>query len=53
MQWEGEAVAGISLDLEDLLLDLENPRIRKADSQRGAIQLIEDKDLKLVVWQKA
>jgi hypothetical protein len=43
-------MAGVSLDLEDLLLDLENPRISRADSQRGAIQkIIEDQDVKLVV----
>jgi hypothetical protein len=43
-------VAGISLELDDLLLDLDNPRISKADSQRGAIQkIIEDQDVKLVV----
>jgi len=43
-------MAGISLELDDLLLDLENPRISKADSQRGAIQkIIEDQDVKLVV----
>ena len=43
-------MAGISLELDDLLLDLENPTISKADSQRGAIQkIIEDQDVKLVV----
>jgi hypothetical protein len=43
-------MAGISLELDDLLLDLDNPRISKADSQRGALQkIIEDQDVKLVV----
>lgn len=43
-------MAGISLDLDDLLLDLENSRISKADSQRGALQkILEDQDVKLTV----
>ncbi|WP_370156164.1 hypothetical protein [Ferrovibrio sp.] len=43
-------MAGVELELDDLLLDLENPRISKADSQRGALQkIIEDQDAKLVV----
>jgi len=43
-------MAAIELALEDLLLDLENPRISKADSQRGAIQrILDDQDVKLVV----
>ena len=52
MEWSDRGVwmAGISLELDDLLLDLENPRISKADSQRGALQkIIEDQDVKLVV----
>jgi hypothetical protein len=41
---------GIELDLDELLLDLQNPRISKAGSQREALQkIIEDQDLKLVV----
>lgn len=40
----------VTCDLEELLLDLENPRISKSDSQRGALQkIIEDQDVKLVV----
>jgi hypothetical protein len=40
----------IELDAEELLLDLENPRISKAGSQREALQrIIEDQDVKLVV----
>ena len=43
-------MASIELDLDELLLDLENPRISKADSQLGALQkIVEDQDLKLVV----
>ena len=38
------------LPVEALLLDLENPRISKASSQREALQkIIEDQDVKLVV----
>jgi hypothetical protein len=38
------------LDIDELLLDLENPRISRAGSQREAIQrIIEDQDVKLVV----
>jgi hypothetical protein len=43
-------MAGINLDIDELLLDLQNPRISKASSQREALQkIIEDQDLKLVV----
>src|SRR5437762_4119197 len=43
-------MAAIALNLADLLLDLENPRISKASSQREVLQkIIEDQDLKLVV----
>jgi hypothetical protein len=39
-----------SLDIDELLLDLENPRISRAGSQREALQkIIEDQDVKLVV----
>jgi hypothetical protein len=37
------------LKVEDLLLDLENPRINRADSQRGALQkIVDDQGVKLV-----
>jgi hypothetical protein len=40
----------IQLNLGELLLDLENPRISKATNQREVLQkIIEDQDLKLVV----
>lgn len=40
----------VDLDAEELLLDLENPRISRAGSQREALQkIIEDQDLKLVI----
>lgn len=43
-------MASVQLELDELLLDLDNPRISKADSQRGALQkIIEDQDLKLVI----
>lgn len=43
-------MAGVELTLDELLLDLENPRISKAESQREALQkIIEDQDIKLVV----
>lgn len=43
-------MAGIQLNANELLLDLENPRISKAGSQREALQkIIEDQDIKLVV----
>lgn len=39
----------IQLDIDELLLDLENPRISRASSQREALQkIIEDQDLKLI-----
>jgi hypothetical protein len=39
-----------SLDIDELLLDLENPRISRAGSQRETLQkIIEDQDVKLVV----
>lgn len=43
-------MAGIQLRFSTLLLDLENPRISKAGSQREALQkIIEDQDIKLIV----
>lgn len=43
-------MASKSLDIDELVLDLENPRISRASSQREAIQkIIEDQDVKLVV----
>ena len=43
-------MAGLQLDADELLLDLENPRISRATSQREALQkIIEDQDVKLVV----
>lgn len=43
-------MANKTLDLDELLLDLENPRISRAGSQREALQkIIEDQDVKLVV----
>jgi len=43
-------MASKQLDIDELLLDLQNPRISKASSQREAIQkIIEDQDVKLVV----
>jgi hypothetical protein len=43
-------MAGKPLDVDELSLDLENPRISKAGTQREAIQkIIEDQDIKLVV----
>jgi hypothetical protein len=43
-------MAGVELRLHDFLLDLENPRISRATSQREALQkIIEDQDVKLVV----
>lgn len=43
-------MAGLSLRIDELLLDLENPRISRASSQREALQkIIEDQDVKLVV----
>lgn len=43
-------MAGLDLTLDELLLDLENPRISRAESQREALQkVIEDQDVKLVV----
>ncbi|MGY8681531.1 hypothetical protein Q2941_27630 [Bradyrhizobium sp. UFLA05-153] len=42
-------MASVQLELDELLLDLDNPRISRADSQRGALQkIIEDQDVKLV-----
>jgi hypothetical protein len=44
------AMPGLDLTLDELLLDLENPRISRAESQREALQkIIEDQDVKLVV----
>lgn len=49
VRW-GEAMAGLDLTIDELLLDLENPRISRAESQREALQkIIEDQDVKLVV----
>lgn len=43
-------MTALDLKVDDLLLDLENPRIRKAASQREALQkIIEDQDAKLVI----
>ena len=43
-------MASKGLDSDELLLDLENPRISRAGSQREALQkIIEDQDVKLVV----
>jgi hypothetical protein len=43
-------MAGLDLTIEELLLDLENPRISHCESQREALQkIIEDQDVKLVV----
>jgi hypothetical protein len=43
-------MASKGLDIDELLLDLENPRISRAGSQREALQkIIEDQDVKLVV----
>jgi hypothetical protein len=40
----------VTCELDELLLDLENPQISKSDSPRGALQkIIEDQDVKLVV----
>ena len=40
---------GIELALDELQLDLENPRISRCDNQREAIQkIIEDQDVKLL-----
>jgi hypothetical protein len=47
-------MASIELTAGELLLDLENPRISKASSQREALQkIIEDQDEKLVVLAKS
>jgi len=43
-------MAGLDLTLDELLLDLENPRISRAESQREALQkIIEDQDIKLII----
>lgn len=43
-------MAGITLNIDNLLLDLQNPRITRSSSQREVLQkIIEDQDLKLVV----
>jgi hypothetical protein len=43
-------MASKQLDIDELLLDLQNPRISKASSQREALQkIIEDQDVKIVV----
>jgi hypothetical protein len=43
-------MAGLDLTLDELLLDLDNPRISRAESQREALQkIIEDQDVKLVL----
>ena len=43
-------MAGIKLNIDNLLLDLQNPRITRSSSQREVLQkIIEDQDLKLVV----
>jgi hypothetical protein len=46
----GVPMASKELDIDELLLDLQNPRISKAGTQREAIQkIIEDQDVKLIV----
>jgi hypothetical protein len=41
-------MAGLELTIDELLLDLDNPRISRCESQREALQkIIEDQDLKL------
>src|SRR5579871_326739 len=46
----GLRMGPVGLDLDELLLDVENPRISKAGSQRDALQkIIEDQEGKLVV----
>jgi hypothetical protein len=43
-------MAGLELTIDELLLDLENPRISRAESQREALQkIVDDQDVKLVV----
>ncbi len=43
-------MSAIRTDVKDLLLDLQNPRISNAGSQRDALQkIIDDQGLKLVV----
>jgi hypothetical protein len=43
-------MAGLDLTIDELNLDLENPRISKAESQREALQkILEDQDVKLVI----
>jgi hypothetical protein len=43
-------VTTVTLGIDDLLLDLENPRISKPASQREALQqILDDQDLKLAV----
>lgn len=43
-------MAGLPLDIDELQLDLENPRISRAGNQREALQkIIEDQDVKLVI----
>lgn len=43
-------MAGIECTLDELLLDLDNPRISRAESQREALQkILEDQDVKMVV----
>jgi hypothetical protein len=43
-------MAGLDLTIDELLLDLDNPRISRAESQREALQkILEDQDIKLVV----
>ncbi len=43
-------MAGLDLTIDELLLDLENPRISKCESQREVLQkIIEDQDVKLVI----
>lgn len=47
-------MAEIKLDIDNLLLDLQNPRITRSSSQREVLQkIIEDQDLKLVVLAKS
>jgi hypothetical protein len=47
---EVKIMPSVSLDVDELLLDLENPRISRAAGQRDAMQrIIEDQDVKLII----
>lgn len=46
----GDSMASKPLKIDELLLDLENPRIAKASSQREALQyILDDQGIKLAV----